>query len=1069
MNNNNNLLVYQWNACSLIYHSDEFKHHLDTLEKIPDIICIQETFFKSDSIVSFPGYVILRKDGLNGRRGVATLIRKEISYYDFKVFDNMDAISIKIKTINGPLEIINVYISPCIDIDKEVYLEVFQRDNVLICGDFNAKSTLWGSPSPDYRGKIFESILDSTNLVVLNNGLPTRIHSTGESHIDLSFSSPRFANAVVWDVLDNTCGSDHNIVSTNLFTSVSYENIANAIWLFEKADWFKFSGLCDDYIHDIPFSENLEFKNEKLSEAILKAAEKCIPRVKGTGKKRKHAYYWNEECSQVIKNRDSKKRIFKRTGLLPDLVEFKKAKAIALKVIKRTKRSCWRRYASSLSDRSKLGEVWRVVKNMNKVGSSSSIPALKKNDVVAHTLEEKSSLLGAHFARVSSSDNYSSNFREHKNKFENDHEQTFSFRTNNSSVINVPFKMSEFKKALKKCKRTSPGKDLLCYEMFRHMSDFGKKYLLDFFNSVWVSGVIPSSWRHAIIIPLLKPNKDKSNPGSYRPIALTSNICKLMERMIVFRLNWFLEKNGLLNIHQSGFRSKRKTLDQLLRLSDDILKGIGNKKYTLAVFLDIEKAYDMIWKKGVLYKLSKLGIDGNMFNWISGFLTDRSIQVRIGSTLSDVFAVENGVPQGSVISPLLFLIAINDLNPPGVSKSIFADDTAIWFSHRNVSYATAKIQTALSYIQEWCDKWGFKVSIDKTSMVLFHRSKNKHIELNFNGSALKRVDSVKFLGMVFDRRLSWKNHVDYLVTKCKKRINLLKVLAGSKWGADKETMLIVYKGLILSCMDYGCEVYDSATKTLKNKLEVVQNQALRLCSGALSCTSISALQVDCGILPLDLRREYLQVKCSIQYLYFDNHVTQGCYKDCYEFHYGKYREHFAPIALKVQDFVDALPLARKQIVVDNFPFWEISDFEICLNLHDVISKKSDSPHIILSESLRYLEKWSNHLQIYTDGSKYMDIAAGSFYVPSIHLSKSFRLSDFSSVCDAELLAILKALEFLQSKPPFQSVILSDSLSALQAIQNGSDSVLVKEIMFSLFVLSNMGINVSFAWIRWNCW
>ena len=226
----------------------------------------------------------------------------------------------------------------------------------------------------------------------------------------------------------------------------------------------------------------------------------------------------------------------------------------------------------------------------------------------------------------------------------------FKTKSASSSILNSAFKISELKKALNKCRNTAPGQDLLCYEMFRHLSLSSKEFLVKYFNKIWSCGILPSSWKHSIIVPILKPGKVKSDPASYRPIALTSNLCKLYERMIVYRLQWFLEKKGLLNINQSGFRKKRRCLDQLLRLSDDILKGFGQRYCTLAVFLDFEKAYDMIWRNGVLYKLHLLGVDGQLFNWIKSFLESRTFQVRVGSTLSDVFNLLNGVPQGQLLA-----------------------------------------------------------------------------------------------------------------------------------------------------------------------------------------------------------------------------------------------------------------------------------------------------------------------------------------------------------------------------------------------------------------------------------
>ena len=148
--------------------------------------------------------------------------------------------------------------------------------------------------------------------------------------------------------------------------------------------------------------------------------------------------------------------------------------------------------------------------------------------------------------------------------------------------------------------------------------------------------------------------------------------------MIVQRMNWYLEKNGLLNKYQSGFRKSRNTIDQLFRLSDDIIKNFGNKSSVLGVFVDFEKAYDMVWRCGVLYKLDNLGFDGNIYNWIKAFLSERSLQVRVSASLFKSFSIENGLPHESFTSPILFLIAINDLSPPRVKYSLFADDVEIW-------------------------------------------------------------------------------------------------------------------------------------------------------------------------------------------------------------------------------------------------------------------------------------------------------------------------------------------------------------------------------------------------------
>ena len=1059
------ILVLQWNTGGLANKANEFKNFLLQTETIPDVICVQETLYNKNSMVSFPGYEVLRKDGTNGQRGVAFLIRKEISYMDFEYIDSdIEGVSVKIPTVSGVLEIVNLYWSPSVNIDNRLFTELFAKSNVLLCGDFNAKSTLWGSDFSDRRGKFIENMLDESDLVVLNNGSPTRFGYHGFSHIDISFASPDISNRVSWEVLDNSMGSDHQIISLSLDSYITYEELHNPKWIFNKADWSKFASLCDLAFSSIDVSESVDDVGENIAKAIYDSAFQSIPQSKGTGKKK--SYYWNEKCEKAVKDRENARRKYRSSYELKDFVNYKKCRAMASKIIKSSKRRSWRSFCSSLSSRSKLGSVWKVVKGINGVGKSPSIPAVRSdNDSYSKDNFEKANIFAQHFTKISGDANYSVDFQQHKVEFEQEHDHVFKKRQNDNSILNVDFKMSEFLRALKKCKNTSPGKDMICYQMFRHLSTSGRIFLLSFFNRVWRCGEVPQIWCHSIIVPILKPGKPKCDPISYRPIALTSNLCKLFERVVTFRLTWFLEKHNLLNESQSGFRKQRSTTDQLIRLSDSIIKSFGQRSSTLGVFLDFEKAYDMVWRKGVLYKAHKLGIGGNMFNFLLSFLSSRKIQVRIGSTLSNALEVQNGVPQGSVISPILFLIAINDLCPVGVETSIFADDTAFWISGKNVKSLYKSAQKALDYIQRWCNNWGFKVSISKTSYVLFSRKRKlPKMKLKYNGSMLKKGDSVKFLGLIFDKKLLWRDHIDYLVNKCRKRINLLKTLSGSKWGADKATMVIVYKSLIRSIIDYGSEIYDSACISSKLRLDRIQSQCLRICSGALKCTPISALEVDCGAMPLDLRRRSIQVKAAIRYAYTNN-STNSCFQDCDSLLSPLFKAEFKPIYMKVKDiFLERIPSAISVPVASSVPPWAYDPIVLDTSLHEKVSKKLDSPHFILSTCLERMSSYSYSLHIYTDGSKINDRTGCAFYVPFLRYEKKFRLTNNSSVFQAELIAILKAFEFLVEKPPRQCTIFSDSLSALQALNDDCPCPIVQEILYYNYCLYNRGVLVTCVWI-----
>jgi len=213
-----------------------------------------------------------------------------------------------------------------------------------------------------------------------------------------------------------------------------------------------------------------------------------------------------------------------------------------------------------------------------------------------------------------------------------------------NSNLNFCLSLPELKRAIKYTKSTEPGVDILCYEMFKHMSDISLNVLFTLLNGIWASSDLPPAWIHSIIVPIPKPKKPSHLPSSYRTISLTSNVCKPTKRLIVRRLTWYLEYNNKLSCQQSGFRNRRKTIDYTLRLHDIVQKSLANKHSVLAVFTDIEKAYHVVRKEVIMEKLITLGINGRMLQFIS-FLSDRTFLVRVGYTLSITKQLATGTPK----------------------------------------------------------------------------------------------------------------------------------------------------------------------------------------------------------------------------------------------------------------------------------------------------------------------------------------------------------------------------------------------------------------------------------------
>ena len=248
------------------------------------------------------------------------------------------------------------------------------------------------------------------------------------------------------------------------------------------------------------------------------------------------------------------------------------------------------------------------------------------------------------------------------------------------------------------------GPDEIHYQMLNHLQENSLETLLNIFNTIWTTGKFPEDWTYATIIPIPKPGKDPAEHYNYRLIALTSCLCKTLERIINKRLTWFLESNNLISRFQSGFRSDRSTTDNLVRLETFIRDAFIKKEHVVAVFFYLEKAYDTTWRYGILKDIHKLGLRGRLPTFIENFLADRAMQVRVGSSLSDYYDQEQGVPQGGVLSTTLFSIKINDIVKclgNLTDCSLYVDDFCICYRSKSMATIERHLQQNLNKIENW--------------------------------------------------------------------------------------------------------------------------------------------------------------------------------------------------------------------------------------------------------------------------------------------------------------------------------------------------------------------------------
>ena len=309
---------------------------------------------------------------------------------------------------------------------------------------------------------------------------------------------------------------------------------------------------------------------------------------------------------------------------------------------------------------------------------------------------------------------------------------------------------------------------------------------------------------------------------------------KLFERVIEQRLRSHLEHIGFINKHQSGFRKAKSTDDHLFRLSQSIMESFNRGEHVVAAFLDVEKAFDNVWHNGLRFKIFQLDLPTKMTRWLSDFLVGRLIQVNVNSFFSSQISPKAGVPQGSVLSPLLFLIYVNDLPTPHHkqnSLSQFADDTAQWAFSRNVRIAAKLLQQDLLTLAMWCAKWRIKLNPVKTKVIIFSRSalaRKTELNLKLYGEILKIYPQVKFLGITFDSQLNFKKHFEDILDRCNTRYHRLRLLVNKKWGPSPATLIQIYKQCVRPIFEYGSVSTITTSDNIISKIQRLQNKFIRL-------------------------------------------------------------------------------------------------------------------------------------------------------------------------------------------------------------------------------------------------
>lgn len=1073
--NPNSIKILQWNTGGLSQAKKTELTKILTDHQI-DVFTIQEANLTQEQLkyYHFKDFTVhILPKGRQISSGILVGIRAHLtsSVQIIKEMDNMDKIEIikiNVWTNKSQFNIYSVYNPP----NNSPNLDhITINPNTIIMGDFNAHSRRWGYTNSNNAGKIIEDLLNSTPIEIIHNkeDPPTYIHYSGSgTNPDLLIVSSDLHSKTKKQIVEDPGSGHRAIIATIQLGNNKLPSMhLKPRWNFKKANWKMYTEELESKFEN-PLNESLQPDqiNKSICEIILKTAKKYIPR----GIVKNYKPFWNTKLENMKKDRDLARNKAEKTKDPKDVQNWRKLCAQFKKEINSSKRENFSNFLQKMDYRKDGQKAYRFIHNIQNKKERHKTPFIYNNKQITNenTIANK---FNKHYANsYTLSSKIKKEQKTIKGNLKNYIKSTNSTKDN---IFNKNFNMKELNIAINSLKSNkSPGADNVHAEFLKHLGNKAKTQLLSLYNLSWNTKV-PDDWKKAVIIPILKPKKSTNNFSNYRPIALTSVIVKTIEKMISNRLNWYLETNNLLSPNQAGFRELRSTNQQIVHISQDIKDSFNRKEDTLAIFVDFQGAYDSIWRYKLLEKMQILGIQGNMLHWISNFIIQRFIATNYNNHLSKYQQTHRGLPQGSVLSPILFNIYINDL-PRHIEKFqtktlLFADDVVIWDSKpKNQSQQLiSTAQTSLIELENWSSQNLMKINIQKTNYQLFSlRKKPLSITLKLEGDLLNETHEAKYLGITFDTKLTWKKHIENICTKIETKLPLLKRLAGKKWGCSTQTLNTFYQMYMKPILQY-CE--EILITTNVEKLNKLQNQILRLITGAVKTTPITAMQIltNNPNIAFDIEKTAIIQYEKLLRLPHNNWIQRKpevCLKS---------QQSFLSIVQEIKQNLQ-LPHLKENLQIRNNPL-EFLEIEYNLHLAEVIKKSETSPLILKQMSLEIIQlkyptpEW---MHVFTDGSSLPnDGGTGAGAVCPL-FSFYRKLNTNSTNFDGEILAIFLSLQNLlyHIQKFTKVVILCDSKAAILAITQDTSpkSLNIIECHKIIKHLSRLHKKVVLQWIPAHC-
>ena len=889
---------------------------------------------------------------------------------------------------------------------------------ILIIGtDANAHNTLWGSPKNNERGESLSNFILSTRLSIGNQGSePTYVGPTSKNVLDITLYTDNNGICLTdWKILNKASFSDHKYISFSI--SFNIQRIIKSFRNPEKTDWAKYLSIVNGRLRNkpptLPKNEiEIENANNQLSKILMKAFIISCP-IKNSKSKPKPPW-WNTEIeneSKIIK------RLFKDARKY-DTTEYWNEYRCQLKHYKKTlrtaKRKSWQNFCGKIESTTETARLRKIL-TKNEIP-----PIIIQNDDNTWTKCEKDTLellLNTHFPGCQSN------------------VETLPRSIQINETVPNFLTESRIEWALKSFKPyKSPGPDGIYPAMLQNCIGLITPWLIEIFTASIKHNYIPISWREAKVVFIPKGGKTSHvKAKDYRPICLTSFLLKTLERILESSIREKLPKTFLQNT-QHAYQKGKSVETALHAVTLPIESALEKKDYAICAFLDIEGAFNNVTQEALVNSLERANVNPYIKRWINNMLQSRIIKAEWGTTKLERTATR-GTPQGGVISPLLWILTVDeilkDMNKNNINIVAYADDVVITTTGKNLNKLSLNIENALKDVLNWASTKGLNINPNKTEIVLYTRKYKipSFRKITLNNIEIPIADKAKFLGIIIDKKLSWKDNISERIKKAYNAFYACKKMFGKTWGLSPKVTYWIYTSIVRPILLYGVTVWWCALDTAVNRQRLTKVQRdLSVCiTGAMKTTSTESLNTILNLIPLDLFAKSVAYKTALR--------------------------------LKESNWFSLNNFGHSNIE-------NINDISTDYNVPTSIFNRNFSTKFPSRNYWLTREKDPNDsISLYTDGSKQDEGVGCGFYIPATKIEKSYKLPNDCSIFQAEIAAILMSVKHLIGNAENEKInIYIDSQAAIKALEKLTyNSKIVLECRKKLDILSEKN-EITLIWV-----